>query len=220
MEQQMHVISTRYQLMRESIEMTRRTRHDMRHQIHALCTLYEEGNWEAMGQFLKANQKSLEELENRASVCPYPIMDSVLRYYSDYAKNKGITVITEILLNRDYPFEIMDITSLMGNCIENAIEECLRTRKKDAAIHIQVREKNDMLLIRVENTCAIGETTENGKYVDWKHFPSKKRQGQEGLGLKSMHMIAEKYEGMLVMKEEEGRFVTKIALKIPKTKNK
>ncbi|MDO5337444.1 MAG: GHKL domain-containing protein [Eubacteriales bacterium] len=56
-------------------------------------------------------------------------------------------------------------------------------------------------------------------YVDWRHFPSKKRQGQEGIGLKSMHMIAEKYQGILVMKAEDNRFITKIGLQIPETEN-
>ena len=215
LEEQMHLVETRYQMIRENVKKTRRMRHDMRHQINALKVLYEHKDWDGLGRFLRESeieQKNLEEQDNTGG---YLFLDSLLDYYKDCAAQKGIPMETEILTNCAYPFSMLDLTALVGNCMENALEACAGVEREKAFIRVQVRERDGRLLFWEENSCRSYERAENSSFQGWNGFRSQKRNGAYGIGLKSMDSIAKKYGGYLLCRQEKGIFTVKIELEIP-----
>lgn len=219
-EEQMRMITKRYQLIQENIENTKRARHDMRHELNLLRSYYEKGDINAIGEYLRMSDKHLDELEKEAVICDYPILDTILRYYINFARHSGISVRLDIHVHKEYDFDLIDITSLVGNFMENAIEASQQVPEEKRYINLHIRQSGQLLLMLVENSCWSQESVMNGEFLEWDFFQSTKRQSGEGMGLRSMSMIAEKYGGMVIYKKEHGQFTTKISLKIPEDDRK
>lgn len=216
-EEQVNMMSVRYQMIQENIESTRRARHDMRHQINTIRVLCEQNNQETLGEFLKANEEELEKLEQKGRICPDPIVDSILEYYREKAVARGIHVTLDVRIHKAYQFEMMDMTSLLGNCLENAIEACeMLPETEERYLRIFMDEKNEMLLMEIENSCEDLGVATRGSFIGTKAFPSMKEGSHHGIGLESVELIARKYDGMVDYKREKGVFVIRIALKILK----
>lgn len=215
MEEQMHMIESRYRMIRKNVEMTRQMRHDMRHQINALKVLYEHQDWDGLGKFLWESQEQQKNVEDKENMAGHLFLNILLDYYRESAEKKGISMDTEILVNCEYPFSMVDLTSLVGNCLENALEACERIPKEKAFIRVRIRERAGFLLFWEENSCRCHDWEGNSVFQGWTGFLSHKRSGGYGIGLKSMDTVAKKYGGSLLCKQERGVFTVKAELKIP-----
>lgn len=215
MEEQVHMIESRYRMMQKNMEMTRRIRHDMRHQINALKVLYEHQDWDGLGKFLWESEEQQKKVEDQESTAGHLFLNILLDYYRESAEKKGISMETEILVGRDHPFSMLDLTSLVGNCLENALEACEKIPKEKAFIRVRIRERDGSLLFWEENSCRCYDSEENSVFQGWTGFLSQKRRSGYGIGLKSMDDITKKYEGSLLCRQERGVFTVKAELKIP-----
>ena len=83
-------------------------------------------------------------------LCNYPALDNVLRYYIDYAKNQGIKVETSLSsLNESLAIDVIDLTVILGNLMENAIESCqLLSSDREKYIHISIRKAEYAILFK------------------------------------------------------------------------
>ena len=83
------------------------------------------------------------------------------------------------------------IYSLLGNAIDNAIE-CLSQVEdpEKKVIDLDIRRRNDMAVIRIENYTPTAPVLQDGAIVTTKRDPS-----GHGYGLKSIRNIAEQYGG-------------------------
>ena len=98
----------------------------------------------------------------------------------------------------------MDVTTLFGNLLENAIEACRRCQgKKD--IRISVRNYNEMLSIRIENTVEWEVKFQNGR-------PVRKSGDKGGIGTLNVDWCVEKYGGSVLYRNEDGKFYCDILL--------
>ena len=207
MEEQMQMVASRFELIQENIETTRRARHDMRHQLNAIRAFCEEENMKGMRDFLEENENMLRELEQNGKKSGYPVLDTLLRYYIDYAEKRAVPVECKVQVAKDHSFQIMDITALVGNCVENAVEASQQLPEAERFLHIEIREKDRHLLFQIENACP--ETPGSGR---------KKNRNPEaghGIGLKSVQHVAEKYHGMVLYRQDGPVFTIKVSLQIP-----
>ena len=119
--------------------------------------------------------------------CSSQILSVVMSQKISYAKTEDIN----ILLNVDeIPLDFIDdfdITAIFANLWDNAIEAC---KKLDNGKYINMRmgKTNNYLFISMENSCD-GNLLPNGKY-----FLSTK-ENHKGIGLSSIKMSVEKYNG-------------------------
>ncbi|MBQ1490622.1 MAG: sensor histidine kinase, partial [Blautia sp.] len=105
----------------------------------------------------------------------------------------------------------MDMVSLFGNMIDNAMEAVRRLQDPEKAIiNLTVRTQGHMVVIHCENYCVPGLVFENGLPVT-----SKEDTLFHGYGLKSMRFVAEKYGGTMTLQAEDEVFTTNILLPIP-----
>ena len=108
----------------------------------------------------------------------------------------------------------MDVYSLFGNALSNAIESVSRLPdENDRCIGIVVRNIGGMLIIHVEN-CFDGKLKmENGMPVTLKED-----RGYHGFGMKSMQRVAEKYGGEMNVTANGNKFNLDILIPL-KSKN-
>lgn len=212
----LHVKLTAYELQSQSlndkIQEDKRTAHNMRHHFRFLVSMMEKHQYQDAEEYLK---KYLNEWEIHRSrmICQNPGLNTILGYYITQAEQENIRVITDIQTKAYYPFDMMDLTVLLGNAMENALEACRQCGSGDPVIRIEIVQRLQMLLIRIANSCRDQQLTKNPN-TDLPY--SSKRGRMSGYGIQSMKMIAEKYQGSLTYEKNSQVFTLQILLNIPK----
>lgn len=112
-----------YQALTDKIQEDRRMQHNMRHHFRTLVTFLESGRYTEMQEYLQKYLKDWEEISGR-TICRNPMLNTILSYYVSVAEKQGISLETDIRVKEHYPFAITDLTVLLGNAMENAVEAC------------------------------------------------------------------------------------------------
>ena len=135
------------------------------------------------------------------------VLDVLLTEKRTLCQGKGIRL-TCFLDGKDFSFmEELDLYSLLGNALNNAIEAVDRLPEgEERFISLTAQRENGMLLVHLENpfsgtlrfTDGLPESSGDPRY--------------HGFGMKSMAHIAEKYGGSLSVRQADGRFYLDILL--------
>ncbi len=195
-----------YQISQKSVDMVNRKYHDLKHQIMILRE--EFGSKDAL-QYLDKMQSEIEayEAQNKTG---NKVLDTILTGKSLYCQQNDIklTVVADgSLLNF---MDIMDISSLFGNALDNAIESVGAIQDKEKRlIHLTITRKKCFVRIRIEN-CYGGELDfQNGLPQT-----TKKNRNYHGYGLKSIKGTVQKYNGSVTIEAKDGWFELRILIPI------
>lgn len=115
------------------------------------------------------------------------------RYYEICRKNNIIFTININNTSLDFMREY-DITVLLDNLLENAIESALLTNDKFIDFSICTRNSN-FVIIKISNSCY-----RKPKYINNILVSSKSTPGMHGIGTRSIKRVVAKYNGNLEMK--------------------
>ena len=198
-----------YDRIAGEMEKTSRLRHDLRHHLNALGALNAQGRQEEITEYLKQYVAVYDRL-NRQEFSGDPVVDSVLEYYMALAGEANIPVNCKVSLEGSTGVEPADMTVLLGNCLENALEALRQLPEGQRRLSIEIIPVNSMIVLRIQNAC--GLTHLSGKPSGWKDFPSGKGVGHSGVGLRSVTAIAEKYDGSAQFQCKDGVFTTRVIL--------
>lgn len=91
----------------------------------------------------------------------------------------------------------------IGNLLDNAIEAAEKA-EGNRYIYIKIGSRHQMIVIRIENSCNV---------VKWKNDMPISRKGKSGgIGLLNVKSSIEKYDGNLILKQENQRFIAELFL--------
>ena len=215
LEGEVRLLNSRYQQISSGIEEARRARHDIRHHLNAISVLNREGDRKGLEDYLARYEAVFRQQEER-SFCRCPALDGILKYYVQKAEEAGIRVKTKISFPKEEPgIDAVDLTVLVGNLLDNAVMAC--GRLGDAAektLEISIRKVDASLLFLVKNSCE-RQDWENEEFEDYTAFPSTRHALREGYGLRSIHVIAEKYKGSAEFRRWQGTFTVRVRLNLP-----
>lgn len=193
-----------YQISKESVELINRKYHDMKHQIALLRSGISS---DEKLQCLDEIERDIKQYEAQNKT-GNQVLDIILTTKSLQCQKLNIqmTCITDGSL-LDF-MEPMDISSLFGNALDNAITEVEKIANPEKKlIHVTVSKDRSFLRIRFEN-CYEGKITlKNGLPVT-----TKGDRRYHGFGIKSIKSIAEKYNGSLTINTEKGWFEIRILI--------
>ena len=101
-----------------------------------------------------------------------------------------------------------DLSVLLGNLWENAIAAASFLAEEKRYIHLKIKKEECRVMIRMDNSFQGVIYEENG------HFISTKRSDNrvEGIGIRSIKAIAERYDGMAVFTHTSELFTASILL--------
>jgi sensor histidine kinase regulating citrate/malate metabolism len=192
-----------YMTSREQIEVLNRKYHDIKHMIGIIRA---EENSEKKKGYLDEMEAGIKlyEAQNKTGNA---VLDTVVNSKSILCAAKGITftiVADGTLL--DF-MDVMDICSIFGNALDNAVESVEKVSEKDKRImKLSVYQQNTFLLIRFENYF------ENELRYEGENLATTKADKfYHGFGVKSIKSIVEKYEGSVVV-SANGNWFTLCAL--------
>ena len=145
------------------------------------------------------------EAENKTG---NPVLDTLLTAKSLYCQQHGITL-TCVADGAALDFmDTMDLCSLFGNALDNAIESVEKLPDSEQRlIHLVVTRKKNFVWIRVENTYDGGFQADGTLPKTTKADPR-----YHGYGLKSIYDTAEKYGGTAEISTQENQFTLKVLL--------
>ena len=207
-EQMLHMQYEQYELSRDSIELVEQKYHDLKHQIVLLRS--EISSQEKLA-FLGQMEEEIRSFEAQNKT-GNQILDTILTAKSLQCQHQGITL-TVVADGQELAFmDIVDLSALFGNALDNAMES---VRKLDdpekRLIHLSVVRQKGFVSIRVEN-CYDGHLRVVGGVLQ----TTKQDRQYHGYGLKSIRRIAEKYGGSCTVQVREGWFELRVLLSRPR----
>lgn len=214
MQIQLTASDLQYKALCSKIQEEQRMRHNQRHHFRSLIGLLEAGEYDAMEQYLRTYLGEWERFSG-SRISRNPVINHVLECYFTEAETRKIQVKHEIEVKEQYNFSISDMTVLLGNLMENALEACELCGKENPEIRLMIKQYKKSILIEETNTCV--ETslkrTDTG-------ISSSKKGRIEGYGISSIRMIAEKYRGNIEFWKEGNYFTIRIVMNIPEEAGK
>ncbi|HEY8424370.1 MAG TPA: ATP-binding protein [Clostridia bacterium] len=197
-----------YRQSKETIEMINRTYHDLKHQI---AVIRAEQNPEKRAAYLDELESGIKyyEAQNKTGNA---VLDVILT-------SKSITCIDNkihfscVADGKLLDFmDVLDICSIFGNALENAIEGVKNIKDPERRlIKLVVYSKNDLLIINFGNYYESKLKFENGNLVT-----TKKDQNLHGYGIKSIKMAVAKYGGTVNIDTKDNWFNLSILIPLPK----
>ena len=138
-----------------------------------------------------------------------PVVDGVLEYYLSQARDLEASVDYAVSLEGDIGIESTDLTVLLGNCLENALEALKKLPENQRSLSVDLRTARSMILLRIRNSTNLGDS---GDPAGWTNFVKQERSDGHGVGLSSVSTIAKKYHGDALFQSKDGEFTTRIIL--------
>lgn len=132
-------------------------------------------------------------------------LDVIIREKAKEAREKHITFSANISMEEANFIEPLDLSTIFGNALDNAIEASEMLPEGKRGILVKVGKVQNFLSIFMENNCQ-----EEG-HSDSKRS-SKKDEILHGFGIANMKNAVEKYDGQLTTRNEHGKFTLKILI--------
>lgn len=196
-----------YQMSQQAVDLINQKYHDLKHQI---AVLRAETSTEKKNAYLDRMEQDIKayEAQNKTG---NQVLDTVLTTKSLYCQNNGINM-TCVADGTALDFmDVMDISTLFGNALDNAIENVNKLADEEKRlIHVSVAKQRGCLRIRVEN-CYAGDVMFEGDLP--KTTKSNKRF--HGFGLKSIQNTAKKYGGSMAVEAVNGWFELRVLIPLP-----
>lgn len=212
MKEQLLLYGMEYRRITESIEAARRMRHDIRQHLNIISVLNGQGKSEELAEYLKKYNAVYE----KQSTCIYteePTVNGILAYYVSLCEEKNVNLDMEIRLGTSSISNPVDMTVVLGNCLENALTALDRLPDKERQMRIRMGMNGAALLISIENRCAKIPGANNGEFGNWTNFYQARTSPAGGIGLRSVSDVAEKYGGMAQFRCKDGWFSSRIMMK-------
>lgn len=194
----LHQEREQYRLTKENIEIINEKCHDLKHQISAL----REGE---SGKYLSEIENSIMIYDSTVKTGS-TVLDILLTEKKLQCEAKKINLTTMVNGELLSFMEEMDVYSLFGNALSNAIESVSNIPEDDRHITLKVYQTGEMCSIHVENPYTgtirfsddLPETTKDRNY--------------HGFGMRSMNRIVSSYGGIMTVTAENSVFVLDILI--------
>ena len=179
----------------------RKIKHDMNHMLLSLLEDCEKKDYESLhnhinNQLHRINETQTVDTGNAS-------LNLILASQLSKIKGKNIEFIAS-QFDDDTPMDKIDFYVLLGNLLDNAIENC--TSKSIKKIILDIYKENNDFIIDIKNTSI------NNPLVDNPYFNTTKEERGHGFGMHSIMNIVNKYHGEITYDYSYHYFSVKVKL--------
>lgn len=188
-------------------EETRKWRHDYRNHLQAIDSYVQSGNEAGLRSYLAGIGETVEKIDFRVN-SGNELLDAIVNVKISRAQALGIHFEAEVIPVPNH-MDPLDITALIGNLLDNAIEACMRIEDSAAEkfVILKIFDVKGQLGILVRNSAG-GRIQRDQK----RFFTSKSNPERHGIGIGQIDTIVERYGGTIERTVNEGEFETVICL--------
>ncbi len=188
-------------------QSTSKLRHDIKNHLLTINSYLEERNIEKaqkhISSIIGAYQGKVEVVHTG-----FPAVDGLLNFKLRSVSDLGIKINIKADLPSDFNFSPFDLTVILGNLIDNALQAVSQV-EKDKFIDLRMKYSKGMMIIKVSNPYKTAVKKERGKIVT-----TKADKENHGWGLKNVDEVLEKYNGTSKIDDDNDVFMITIALYI------
>lgn len=179
------------------------TRHDLKDHLVYIDSLIAQKRYDEVEKYISDRRS---ELDSTRSVkhTGNRVLDYIINSKLENAKDISFIITGE--LRELKGIDDLDMASLFGNILDNAIEGTKGSADPSITLEFSVTGNYQNILCR--NTIPASVLKDNPKL----HTTKKENRHRHGYGIKSIRRIVAKYNGMIEFYEEDGFFCVHIAL--------
>ncbi len=201
---QLLIQEEQYRRISDNMEMVQHMRHDLRHHMVTLQSFLENGKVQNAKDYLNHFLTTAKEF-TVPSLCDNDVVNTVVGHYQSLAEEQEIRFSVRISIPKELGISNIDLSVLLGNLLENAIDAVLSVDEADRNICFNMICSGKMLVIAVDNSFDGNVKQDGSRYL------STKKQ-HSGFGLQSVEMIAEKYSGGVEFTHDVNVFHSSVML--------
>jgi len=179
-------------LAQQNAEVTyRRLRHDMRHHLETIAEYAKAGDNDAVLAYIREYGIEVSE----TAVKQYALnttINNILSIYAGKAEENGVDFSVKCNVPEQLTVRDIDLISLLGNLLENALHGCMESGKEKPCIGIHIYVKNSRLVIVCDNACPDGLKLSGNLPIG------------KSIGISSILSVCRKYCGDLNYKVDNG----------------
>ncbi len=184
-------------------------KHDYKNHISIIKSLIDNEEFEKLKDYTYDICSKIDNIE-KMYFTENIIINSILTFKVDNIKENNINYNFNIKIPKDLKISHVDITIIISNLLDNAIEACIRDLKTiNKHINFSLQLKNNLLIIKCNNTFdGILKKTSKG-------IISRKMNDINidcGIGLFNIENIVKKYDGIMELKYDKQIFNVEITL--------
>lgn len=131
------------------------------------------------------------------------VVSAVLNHSIQKARRIGIDIELDVRIQPDLNISAADLSVIIGNTFDNAIEACGGLNDENKKISVQLIQKSNILFYEIRNPY-----TQNTE-------PIKKDRKMHGFGLRNVKRCIEKYKGSIIIDSDDSEFKVSIHINIP-----
>lgn len=194
-----------YNSLQERITEARQAKHDIRHHISIMRDLLNNHEYDKLESYLDSYQKTVPD-DSTFSYCENRSVNVLLMFFAQQAKNNDIDYAVSAAVPEDIQISPSDLSVLLGNLLENAIDACSLVPADRRRIVIKMRTDSASAFLTIDNSYS-GQVRRDkyGRYLTTKEKGS-------GLGLSSVQNIVKQYGGRMTIQEKENMFCVSVML--------
>lgn len=182
-------------------ENARQTRHDYRHHSMVVAEYARNQDYQAILTYLSEYDEK-ERGKYQEAFCKNQAANTVLSAYANRCEHSNIAFSADAWLEETERVSDYDLVTLLANILENALNGCMEAEGK-RSVEISIGSKGSKLVIVCKNTCTPDILFEND-------LP--KNRERDGIGVESILITAEKYNGVVDFSASEGIFICQVIL--------
>ena len=203
MKQQESMQFEHYERQREKYGRSMEVLHDVSKHLRSIEELYQAGMTDRAMEYTRQIGGILKPLVPE-EYSDNPMLNILLADRKQAAESVGIRFMVRVESAGLGFIEPVDVTTLFGNLLENAMQAVLKC-SGERYIKVHIRNYNEMLSIRIENSVEKEVRIKNGRPV------STGGKGN-GIGCLNVQRCVEKYGGSVLYKNGSGKFYSDVIL--------
>lgn len=201
--------------MREILKTINSQRHDLNNYLGTLYGLIYLEKYERAKEYIEKINDEIRDF-NTIIDTNNPVLTALLNIKKNKSHKNGIQMNIDINLPESLDFDNIDLSVVVGNLLDNAIEACEKIDERlNKYINVDIFLEEDILYIQIDNSKSVSNNLNVNDIMG--RFTTKKNKENHGFGLGNVEFVVNKYDGEIEVKDLGEQFLVNIEIPI-KTK--
>lgn len=183
--------------------------HNIKYYLKQIGIYLQEGQYSKIVDVLSDLQMGIYQ-EEESLICSNRFLNALLVDYRGQAKKNNVQA--DIFVEAGFKIEFMreiDIISILGNLLDNALEAAKRCEKGWISVALYMENRGSLVIFRIENNY-VGELRNDGARL----LTTKENAGSHGIGLQNVKRIVDEYNGYMQQEYENGVYVATVLMSV------
>ena len=179
-------------------------RHDYHNHIQAMQASMALGNYDEVNRYLSLLNDDLTNVDTVIKTGRV-MVDAILNGKLNIAAQHEIPINAKAKIPEGTPASDIDLCVIIGNLLDNAIEENRRLTPGERFIRVYIGKKNTQFYLTVTNASGKKKSKVDARFISSKGI-------DHGFGLSRVEAVVKKYGGYFSADSEDGGFTVELLI--------